>query len=187
MEPSIRIIPAEGRTAVDVDPTTLTRASGKRVLWHCATCLNEWRSVVAVRTNGSGCPECATHGYQESRPGHVYLLSRNRDGTEQRKVGITNVPKVRIGQLRRTGWRLIEISVPMDGALTRDVERRFLAALDGAGINRRAKPADITYDPGHTETWAYEQFPVDHISEVLAIAGVEAGTGGTTQPQGTGR
>lgn len=36
----------------------VTYKSGKRVGWVCSKCAHKWKSTVANRSNGSGCPEC---------------------------------------------------------------------------------------------------------------------------------
>jgi predicted nucleic acid-binding Zn-ribbon protein len=41
-----------------IDPAQLGARSGQRVWWRCATCGHEWRTAVATRTKGSGCPVC---------------------------------------------------------------------------------------------------------------------------------
>ena len=51
---------------VDTDrgPMDVTRASGYKALWKCATCEHEWRAKVGSRTNSRrpcGCPKCANH------------------------------------------------------------------------------------------------------------------------------
>ena len=153
--------------AVDVDPRTLMKASRARVLWRCGACADTWRASVADRTaKGSGCPGCSTSGYKPGRPGHLYLLARTKEGREQRKVGITNTPSVRLARLRRLGWSLLDITDAMDGAVARSVERQFLAHLDAQGVARPITGA--RGDSGFTETWVYTDYPIDSIQEVLA-------------------
>ena len=43
----------------DILPTEVTVSSGKRVWWICQKCGNEWKSVIASRSQGYGCPKCA--------------------------------------------------------------------------------------------------------------------------------
>ena len=41
------------------DPYTISRMSGKHLNWKCTVCANIWRTMVAHRSQGQGCPECA--------------------------------------------------------------------------------------------------------------------------------
>ena len=40
-------------------PHDYTYRSGQKVWWKCSSCGHEWQSVIASRTNGCGCPQCA--------------------------------------------------------------------------------------------------------------------------------
>ena len=42
----------------DKRPDEYTPKSGKKVWWKCKECNNEWKTSIAKRNNGSGCPEC---------------------------------------------------------------------------------------------------------------------------------
>ena len=41
-------------------PSEVTIGSGKKVWWQCGTCGHEWLATIASRTNGTGCPMCAS-------------------------------------------------------------------------------------------------------------------------------
>ena len=41
-------------------PSEVTTGSGKKVWWQCGTCGHEWLATIASRTNGAGCPMCAS-------------------------------------------------------------------------------------------------------------------------------
>lgn len=45
----------------NLKPEDVTEFSSKSVWWECSICGNEWRTRVADRTYGKGCPRCATH------------------------------------------------------------------------------------------------------------------------------
>ena len=42
-----------------VSPSAVAAFSSKRVWWLCSDCGHEWSAVVASRSNGRGCPNCA--------------------------------------------------------------------------------------------------------------------------------
>ena len=46
-------------------PDMVSFRSGKRVWWKCSQCGNEWEATVACRTNGTGCPICASKKISE--------------------------------------------------------------------------------------------------------------------------
>lgn len=46
---------------MDISPYKLTPYSAKLVWWTCKECGNDWKTVVARRYLGSGCPYCARH------------------------------------------------------------------------------------------------------------------------------
>lgn len=46
---------------VDISPNQLTDKSNKKVWWKCVECGHKWKTSVAKRTEGRGCPYCAKH------------------------------------------------------------------------------------------------------------------------------
>lgn len=54
----------------ETSPSSVTKASKRRVWWLCADCGNEWEARVGSRTRGHGCPSCArrTNGKSRSKP-----------------------------------------------------------------------------------------------------------------------
>lgn len=42
----------------DIDPSSITKSSGKKVWWICKNCGFEWESRICNRYNGTGCPNC---------------------------------------------------------------------------------------------------------------------------------
>ena len=51
----------------ELTPSQVTAHSGKKVLWRCRVCGNEWRAVVADRMGGNGCPYCFKKRLNERR------------------------------------------------------------------------------------------------------------------------
>lgn len=44
----------------DIDPYKLSSGSNEYVWWKCSTCLFLWQSTIYNRSNGNGCPKCAS-------------------------------------------------------------------------------------------------------------------------------
>lgn len=87
----------------------------------------EWEaSVLSLFNIGSGCPKCATIGYQPSKPGTLYFL-RSDCGTMV-KIGISNNHEQRHRQLRRAtpfDWHCIELLHSDDGSLIAELEKEL--------------------------------------------------------------
>ena len=43
----------------DIDPSRVTRGSGRKVWWICSNCGHSWQTKIIHRANGSGCPVCS--------------------------------------------------------------------------------------------------------------------------------
>jgi predicted nucleic acid-binding Zn-ribbon protein len=52
----------------DIDPAQLGARSSRKLWWQCPTCGHEWQTTVATRTDGCGCPTCATAARPGARP-----------------------------------------------------------------------------------------------------------------------
>ncbi|MEU8243369.1 zinc-ribbon domain-containing protein [Actinoplanes missouriensis] len=146
--------------------------SGRRVWWRCANDpLHVWFTKVSHRTHvRSGCPDCTVYGYSTALTGFVYLLGRI-DGREQRKIGISNVPRQRTAVHARNGWRLLDLSPALAGAVAFEVEQSFLAVLSASGLRQtHAESAEDRFD-GYTEAWPYDRMPMDNLVEVYQTIG----------------
>jgi hypothetical protein len=101
------------------DPSKVKYGSDKeKKEWLCANG-HIFYSTVNNRTNGGrGCPYCAEYGYKPNRPAWIYLVANEGE----QKVGITNVPKVRIATHKRNGLTLMELRGPMSGDQAREIE-----------------------------------------------------------------
>ncbi len=151
----------------------------KRLTWRCRNSPDHtWLTSVANRTSGdTNCPTCAVTGYSPAKPGYMYLLRRTFDGREQRKIGITNVPKDRLAKLRRYGWQPLEVSAALNGELAREREQAFLVFLLSLGLRNGRKLAYSAREDGYTETWDYHHLPIDSLDAALAaICGMPAVT-----------
>ena len=112
--------------AVDFDPETVSAGSALRATWKCREG-HTWTALVSTRTgqHGSGCPTCATYGYDPTRPGWLYLMER--PGEQQ--IGITNVPEQRLRFHETRRWELLDIVGPASGVRIQRVERELKAWL----------------------------------------------------------
>ncbi|MEV0005808.1 hypothetical protein AB0H28_26485 [Micromonospora sp. NPDC050980] len=75
------------------------------------------------------------------------------DGCEQRKIGITDIPKDRFAKVRRFGWKPIEVSQALGGVVAREQEQAFLKVLVARGLRNGRKRMHSTREDGYTETW----------------------------------
>ncbi|WPJ55386.1 putative endonuclease [Klebsiella phage RCIP0091] len=79
--------------------TLLTFGGGSTVKseFKCNECDNVWQTKLNTVLNGSGCPRCANHGYDTSKPGTLYVFKSTENNWL--KVGITNKFNQRKSQL----------------------------------------------------------------------------------------
>ena len=131
------------------DPSSVTVSANKKVMWKCSEG-HTWKTEVAHRTAGRGCPTCATHGFDPNKDGYFYFL-RHPDW-DMFQVGITNVPDQRIGKHKNSGWEIIELRGPVEGQVARDLETDVLRMLKARGA--KLSPSGIVgkFD-GMTESW----------------------------------
>ena len=159
------------RLAQDLHPTLneddiarkVTRMSGRIIWWRCELG-HEWRSNVANRSNGQGCPSCAPSGFTPSEDGWLYLLAH--DLWQAQQVGITNHSETRLATHRRNGWEVLDVRGPMPGDLTASTERAALVALARRGA-QLGKRTDAHRFDGYTEAWPTSTQRVDSLAEVL--------------------
>ncbi|GIJ10563.1 zinc-ribbon domain-containing protein [Micromonospora andamanensis] len=149
----------------------VTAGTHTLLVWRCHKVPDHtWTTKVSARTAGeTNCPTCSVTGYSPARPGYLYLLRRTFDGCEQRKIGITNVPKDRFAKLRRFGWQPIEVSQALDGVVAREQEQAFLKVLVARGLRNGRKRMHSTREDGYTETWDYANLPVDSLAGATAL------------------
>ena len=73
-------------------PSQFTIHSGEKVWWKCHICGYEWKTTIASRTDGRGCPNCLK-GTQTSLPEKVLFFYINKyfdDAIESYKPGFLN-------------------------------------------------------------------------------------------------
>ena len=145
------------------DPTTLTANSGIKVGWKCEHG-HSWKAIVAGRSSGKNCPSCSSGGFDPNQPGWLYLI--DHDALDMFQVGISNVPKRRIGEHSKRGWEILEVRGPMDGHLAQQLETSILHAVERRGAVLGHK-AQIEKFDGYSEAWAKDSLSVSSFKELL--------------------
>jgi hypothetical protein len=149
------------------DPEKVVAGNNNKFKWKCASG-HVWNASIIQRSQGkeTGCPTCASHGYDPNLDSWLYFL--NHPEWQLLQIGITNHPKQRLEKHQRIGWEVIEIRGPMDGHLTREWESSILKTLSQKGIF--IGPSDVAgkFD-GYTETWRVSEFNARSISELMAL------------------
>jgi len=141
------------------DPSTVTSVSGQKKDWKCKEG-HIYDATVANRTNGSGCPTCAEHGFDPEKDAWFYLMER--PGEQQ--LGISNFIENRLKKHELNGWTLIEhTSVPAKGKTVLDTEKAFKKWLR----------KEIGLMEGTTENWSTTKMEVQSLAELKARSGIK--------------
>lgn len=152
--------------AVGWDPTTVKAGSDRRKLWRCQDG-HEWRTTVATRTSGKGCPSCARYGFKPEQDAWMYLIENEVLNLMQ--IGITNNRDERLAKHRRSGFnKVLDVRGPIDGVLARDLERACIRALEKRGAIF-VKDLDIPRFDGWTEAWSAETMSPTSIAEIMSL------------------
>jgi Probable Zinc-ribbon domain len=88
-----------------VAPSNFIAGTNKKIWWICDLG-HEWQASGNKRVIGTGCPECATSGFDPGKPALFYFIENVN--LAARKVGITNVGTDRLAYFRRNGWRIVK-------------------------------------------------------------------------------
>ena len=151
------------REIIEGDARSVTSGSGQVFRWRCEAG-HQWSARVAERVQGRGCPACAKYGFRPSERAWLYLLRQPEWGLL--KIGITNVPEIRMQQHGRKEWTLVELVGPMDGVLAKSWESDILRLL-------RVKQAEFIRAEvhgkfsGYTEAWREASYPVRNVRELM--------------------
>ena len=94
-----------------------------RIWWLCDEG-HAYQSVLFSRSRGSACPRCAKRGFDQTKPGHLYLI-RNKE-LASLKVGIANFDSMRIESWQKNGWELLYKTRKLDGLATIRLETEML-------------------------------------------------------------
>lgn len=149
------------------DPTEVTAGSNKKKTWECENG-HKWKAAIADRTgkHKSGCPTCATGGFDPNSKAYFYLLDHPHWMMLQ--IGISNDIKRRLSEHQKNGWKVIEIRGPMDGQLTQEIESAVLKMLKAKGADLSNKEVAGKFD-GYSEAWSKSTFPVKSIRELMQL------------------
>jgi Probable Zinc-ribbon domain len=153
--------------AVGWDPATLSAGSNKKVKWQCPLKPNHiYTATVANRSNGTGCPSCASSGFDPYKDGYLYFI-RHLD-FDMLQIGITNAPEERLKNHKSKGWDILEVRGPMDGHLTKEWETAILKMLKGRGADLANNTIAGNFD-GYTEAWSRSKFDAKSIFELMRL------------------
>ncbi len=155
--------PEIAAAAVGWDPTTVSKGHQPKLLWHCEAG-HEWRATTNSLTQGSWCPSCAKTGFDPNKDGWLYFL--DNDALDMLQIGISNVPKGRLGQHSKRGWEVIEVRGPMEGHLARELETNILHAIERRGAVLGHKASIEKFD-GYSEAWTKASLVVSSFKELL--------------------
>jgi hypothetical protein len=149
--------------ALGWNPQTVTISSGVKRKWKCDQG-HTWSTSPAQRSQGRGCPSCATSGFDPNQPGFLYFIDHFE--LHMFQIGITNFPEDRLDRHARRGWEVIELRGPMDGHLTQQLETSCLHALEKRGALLGHKAGIDKFD-GYSEAWMRSSLNVTSIKEIL--------------------
>ena len=145
------------------DATKVMAGTHHKLSWKCSTCDHEWKSKGTDRAfQGSGCPSCATTGFQPDQLGYYYVHKILNEMGEiiMYKGGISGDWKTRLRVLRRgipddLTMELHEVIDFEIGQEARDLEITLLRMAAEEGW--KAPPRK--FDGGHE---LFLENPLDH-------------------------
>jgi hypothetical protein len=161
----LTVYPQVGVQALDWDPTTVTAGSVKKLKWRCDDG-HIWNATVLGRTQGYGCPTCASSGFDPNKDSYLYFLSH--PNWQMYQIGITNYAGQRIKSHEKLGWEVIEIRGPMDGLVVREWETAILRMLKAKGADLSNSKIAGKFD-GYSEAWSKSTFEVKSIKELMRL------------------
>lgn len=155
----------------EISPGDVFAKSGLKVWWLCSKG-HEWRSSIASRANGSGCPSCAVPGFKPANPGGIYLLESLDRGA--RKIGIANSTTKRL-KAYSTDWQTIWVEQHHSGEVVRHAEAAVLFWLRvDCDLPQFLDKADMGHSGGWSETFSIEGPSnyqiIEKIAESIQIA-----------------
>jgi hypothetical protein len=158
--------PELAKEAYDWDPKAVVSGTHKKFTWKCSEGHLFIQAVVNRTSRQSGCPTCATSGYDPYADGYLYFIEH--EGWEMFQIGITNAPVERLKRHTRNGWELLEIRGPLDGQLARELETAILRMLKSNGADLSNSKIAGKFD-GYSEAWSKSTFGVKSIKELMRL------------------
>jgi hypothetical protein len=159
--------PKIAKEAYGWDPSKVQWGAGVKLTWRCKK-NHIYKTSSNSRTNKkTGCPSCATSGFNPRKEAWIYLLRHPK--WKMNQIGITNVPKQRLSSHRRSGWVEIEKTGPLLGSKAREIEKSILTFLimNGAIMGPASK---IRSFDGYTESWIEKSLPVNSLAGLILKA-----------------
>lgn len=167
----LRVDPYLAEEAWGWNPRFVSAKARMRLHWRCRKpdCRYIWRADVAARAYGSGCPQCSEYGFRVSKPGCVYLLTKQIGDRTALKVGITNDLVTRLATHARYGWVVVESTTALAGIAVKRHEVEVLTMLDSKQVPRGFSAFGVAF-PGYTESWWEDDLPVSSLDGLLDAA-----------------
>lgn len=161
--------PGIAKEALGWDATRVTSGSGRNVLWKCASG-HTWKATPQSRaTHGTGCPTCASAGFDPNDDGYLYYLIHPI--WEMYQIGITNHPERRIGSHSKRGWQILELRGPMDGHLVQAWETAILRMVRSKNAGLGDETIAGRFD-GYSEAWRIDGLQASSLSELMRLTEV---------------
>ena len=136
----------------DLTPQAVLAGTSKKIWWLCKEG-HEWQVIGQSRAAGTGCPICATFGFDPTKPSVLYFIENQ--ALAARKVGITNRGTTRLRDFTRQGWATIHLVHREDGYVIREVERRVLSWIRvDLGLPAYLEARDMRRLGGWSETFS---------------------------------
>jgi len=158
--------PELAKEAYGWDPKTVIGGTHRVRTWKCSNKHLFKTRVVSRTSKGTGCPTCATSGYDPKDDGYLYFLLH--EDWEMYQIGITNSPEDRLKRHSRFGWEVLEVRGPMDGHLTKQWETAILRMLRVKGADLANSKIAGKFD-GYSEAWSKSTFEVKSIRELMRL------------------
>jgi hypothetical protein len=147
------------------DPTLYRANSHKNLPWKCEKG-HKWKTEIGNRSRGTGCPSCASYGFNPDSKAYLYFLHHLQWNMYQ--IGITNNLERRLKEHFRSGWKLINSKGPLDGKIAIKLEASILIMLKDKGADLANSKISGKFD-GYSEAWSKSTFPVKSIRELMKL------------------
>jgi len=91
---------------------------------------HEWKATPSSVMSGAGCPSCAKHGFDPSKPAILYYIKFDIDSGPLWKIGITNRTVEDRFMLEKIRFRILKQWQYDDGSEALDREREILSMFE---------------------------------------------------------
>ena len=146
------------------DASIVLPGSDQKRKWKCPEGHTFLMSPNHRTSRDSGCPTCASSGFDPSAKGWLYFIQHPE--MELLQIGITNSPNQRLSRHRSRGWELIELFGPVDGLLVQEWETTILRHIKKQGGQFANKIGIEPFD-GYSESWLKESFTLESFRQIM--------------------